>query len=272
MSRGESEDLPMPFSVAIITKNEEERLPDCLKSVSFADEVVVVDSGSEDNTVSVAESFGARTLVEAWRGYSAQKQFAVDQCAHDWVLVLDADERIPRDTADAIRRELDQDGGRVGGFSFQRKNYLHGRWVKHCGWWPDRIVRLVHKKRGGFDGRPVHEKWVTRCKVKELDACIEHISFRNYSELVWKMENYSNLAAGELVEKGVRVNPLAPPFHGLWMFLRTYLLEMGILDGFDGFVISVMNGGGSFLKYAKARELATRPGTTQGPPLGDGTG
>ena len=252
----DSKDYPLPVSVAIITKNEEERLPDCLRSVSFADQVVVVDSGSEDETTSVAESFGAKVLVESWRGYSAQKQFAVDQCAHDWVLVLDADERVPQETAHAIREELARVDPNIGGYSFQRKNYLHGRWVKHCGWWPDRIVRLVHKKRGGFDGRPVHEKWVVRGKVKDLDAFIEHISFRNYSELVSKMENYSNLAARELVEKEVGVNPLAPPFHGLWMFLRTYLLELGILDGFDGFVISVMNGGGSFLKYAKARELA----------------
>jgi glycosyltransferase involved in cell wall biosynthesis len=246
----------MPVSVAIITKNEEERLPDCLKSVSFADEVVVVDSGSSDNTTSVAESFGAEIILEDWRGYSAQKQFAVDQCTHDWVLILDADERVPVETSDVIREELDKDDGRIGGFSFQRKNYLHGRWIRHCGWWPDRIVRLVHRRKGGFDGRPVHEKWVTRGQIRDLDACIEHISFRNYSELVSKMENYSNLASRELVEKGVAVGPLAPPFHGLWMFLRTYLLELGMLDGFDGLVISVMNGGGSFLKYAKARELA----------------
>lgn len=246
----------MPVSVAIITKNEEERLPDCLKSASFADEVVVVDSGSRDNTVSVAESFGAKILIEEWRGYSAQKQFAVDHCTYEWVMILDADERIPPETARAIREELDNDSGDTGGFSFQRKNYIHGRWIKHCGWWPDRIVRLVHKGRGGFDGRPVHEKWITRGKVKDLDVFIEHISFRNYSELVAKMENYSNLAARALFDKGVKVNPLAPPFHGFWMFIRTYLLELGMLDGFDGFVISVMNGGGSFLKYAKARELA----------------
>ncbi|MFC1579573.1 glycosyltransferase family 2 protein [Thermodesulfobacteriota bacterium] len=252
----DTKEVSLPVSVAVIAKNEEERLPDCLQSVSFAEETVVVDSGSEDNTTSVAESFGAKVLTEPWRGYSAQKQFAVDQCAHNWVLILDADERVPRETAHAIRDQLERSDSGIGGYSFQRKNYLHGRWVKHCGWWPDRIVRLVNKKRGGFDGRPVHEKWVTQGEVKDLNAVIEHISFRNYSELVSKMENYSNLAARELVGKGVNVNPLAPPFHGLWMFLRTYLLERGVLDGFDGFVISVMNGGGSFLKYAKARELA----------------
>ena len=243
------------LSVAIITKNEEERLPDCLKSVTFADEVLVVDSGSTDGTVELAKSFGARVLIEAWRGYSGQKQYAVDQCLHDWVLILDADERIPQETAEAIMRELSRNDVTISAYGFRRKNYLHGRWIKHCGWWPDRIVRLVNRNVGGFDGRPVHERWVTEGTVRELDAPIEHISFRNYSELLAKMENYSNLASKELFEKDVRVNPHTPILHGLWMFLRTYFLELGVLDGFDGFVISTTNAGGSFLKYAKTREM-----------------
>ncbi len=244
-----------PLSVAIITKNEEERLPDCLKSVTFADEVLVVDSGSTDGTVAVAKSLGAKVLIEAWRGYSGQKQFAVDQCLHDWVLILDADERIPQETAQSIKGELATNHTTISAYSFRRKNYLHGRWIKHCGWWPDRIVRLVNRRAGGFDGRPVHEKWVTQGNVKELDAAIEHISFRNYSELLAKMENYSNLASKELFDKKANVNALTAIFHGLWMFLRTYLLELGVLDGFDGFLISTTNAGGSFLKYAKAREM-----------------
>lgn len=244
-----------PLSVAIITKNEEGRLPDCLQSVAFADEVLVVDSGSTDSTVELAKSLGARVLIEAWRGYSGQKQYAVDQCLHDWVLILDADERIPQETARTIMRELARNDATISAYGFRRKNYLHGRWIKHCGWWPDRIVRLVNRKAGSFDGRPVHEKWVTEGGVRGLDAVIEHISFRNYSELLTKMENYSNLASKELFEKNAKVNALTPILHGLWMFLRTYFLELGVLDGFDGFVISTTNAGGSFLKYAKAREM-----------------
>jgi len=245
----------LPLSVAIITKDEEERLPNCLKSVTFADEVLVVDSGSTDGTVALAKSFGARVLVEAWRGYSGQKQFAVDQCLHDWVLILDADERVPQETTQVIVRELARNDTTISAYGFRRKNYLHGRWIKHCGWWPDRIVRLVNRRAGEFDGRPVHEKWITQGNVKELDTVIEHLSFRNYSELLAKMENYSNLASKELFEKEAKVNALTPIFHGLWMFLRTYFLELGVLDGFDGLVISTTNAGGSFLKYAKAREM-----------------
>jgi len=244
----------IPISVAIITKNEEERLPACLKSVSFADEVVVVDSGSVDETLDVARSFGAKIFIEEWRGFSDQKQFAVNQCNNVWVLILDADERIPEATANIIKREIASDEQMISAYSFRRKNYFHGKWIKHCGWWPDRIVRLVNRKKGGFDGRRVHESWLTEGRVEELDASIEHVSFQNYSELVAKMENYSNLAAAEMFEQGIRANPFTPILHGIWMFIRTYILEKGIFDGFDGFMISAMNAGGSFMKYAKLRE------------------
>jgi len=245
----------MKISIAIITKNEEERLPDCLRSVAFADDILVVDSGSDDRTVQVAQSFGARILSEPWRGYSDQKQFAVDQCLHDWVLILDADERVPEKTAVEIGGVLRHSKGKFAAFSFRRKNYLHGRWIRRCGWWPDRIVRLVNRRRGRFDGRPVHEKWVPEGEVMALDAVIEHISFRKFSDLVSKMETYSNLSAEELAGRKARVNALAPLTHGIGMFLKTYFFELGLLDGFDGLVISVMNAGGSFLKYAKLREM-----------------
>ena len=244
------------ISVAIITKNEEERLPDCIKSAAFAEEILVVDSGSGDRTREVARSLDARVLNEPWRGFSGQKQFAVDQCRHDWVLILDADERIPKDTVKAITEALTfRNPDIAAAFGFRRKNYLRGRWIRHCGWWPDRIVRLVDRRRGRFDGRPVHERWITEGEVKSLDAIIEHISFRNFSELVKKMEDYSDLAARDLYDKKGRISPLKPVSHGLWMFMKTYFIERGFLEGFDGFVISVMNAGGSFLKYAKLIEL-----------------
>ncbi|MBN1106496.1 MAG: glycosyltransferase family 2 protein [Deltaproteobacteria bacterium] len=246
---------PIPVSVAIITRDEEERLPGCLASLGFADEIVVVDSGSVDRTIEIAASYGARVLNEEWRGFSGQKQLAVDLCRHDWVLILDADERIPPKTATVIREALFLPDPEVAAFGFRRKNYLHGRWVKHCGWWPDRIVRLVDRRRGRFDGRPVHEQWLTEGDERDLKASIEHISFQSYSQLVEKMERYSSLGARELFEKGVKACVFTPLLHSLWMFLKTYGLERGFLDGFDGLVISTMNAGGSFLKYAKLREM-----------------
>lgn len=247
------------LSVAIITRDEEERLQACLDSVSFADEIVVVDSGSTDRTVEIAGSLGARVIVENWRGFSGQKQFAVDSCSNHWVLVLDADERVPSETGEAILHALSSKDSAVTAFSFPRKNFLHGRWIRHCGWWPDRILRLVDRRYGSFDGRAVHERWLTRGREQPLSAPIEHFSFRTYSDIVAKMELYSDLAARSMYDSGRTAGPLTPPLHALWMFFRTYAMELGVLEGFDGLVISIMNAGGSFFKYAKLRELAAGP-------------
>ena len=247
-------DLDMPFSVAIVTQDEEDRLPDCLESVSFADEIVVVDSGSQDNTIGIARSFGCKVLKETWRGYARQKQFAVDSCTNDWVLILDSDEKIPDETARKIKELLASNEHHFAACSFLRKNFFHNRWIRHCGWWPDRIVRLVDRRRGRFSNHLVHESWVSEGLVKNLGVNIEHRSFRNYSDLIHKLETYSTLAAQEMLRDGKYAGPLSPLFHGIWMFLRTYILELGILEGFDGFIISTLNGGGSFMKYAKLRE------------------
>ena len=241
--------------MAIITLDEEERLPACIESVSFADEIVVVDSGSRDRTEEIAKSMGASVFQKNWNGFSQQKQYAVDQCSNEWVLILDADERIPGATAEVIKSIIEVNDNNVSAYSFRRKNFFHGKWIKHCGWWPDYIVRMVKKPEGFFDGSPVHEGWQTKGNIKRIDAIIEHLSFRNYSELVTKMEKYSSLAASALYKEKKTAGPFTPVLRGLWMFLRTYFLELGVLEGFDGFTISVMNGGGSFLKYAKLREM-----------------
>ncbi len=242
-------------SVAVITCNEERRLSACLRSASFAGEIVVLDSGSTDKTVEIATSMGARVFEESWRGFSGQKQLAVELCSNHWVLILDADERVPPETARAIREALSSREEAVAAFSFPRKNVFHGRWIRHCGWWPDRIVRLVDRRRGSFDGRAVHERWVTGGREIPLDAPLEHHSFQCYSDLVTKMERYSDLTARAMYEAGGNASPWTPPLHALWMFFRAYVLERGALDGLDGLVISLMNAGGSFFKYAKLREL-----------------
>lgn len=244
-----------PFSVAIITYNEEDRIRDCIESVLFADDIVVVDSCSTDRTTTIARELGARVIVEPWRGFALQKQFAVDNCKNDWVLILDADERVPPWTKEIIISELKDNQKDITAYSFKRKNYMNNKWIRHSGWWPDRIIRLVRKDAGYFEKRSVHEKWITKGKIKELNAYIEHLSFRDYSEMVKKMNLYSTLSAHDLKEKGTNVHAISPLSHGLWMFFRTYVLERGIFDGFEGLMISVMNAMGSFLKYAKLREL-----------------
>lgn len=245
----------MPISVAIVAKDEAHRLPRCLSSVSFADEILLVDSDSKDDSVEVAGSFGCKVLQQPWLGYARQKQFAVDHCSNDWVLILDADEVIPQETAEEIIKITGSQVQEFAAYSFLRKNFFHKRWIRHCGWWPERVVRLVDRRQGGFSDHLVHEQWISNGAVKTLDLSIEHHSFRNYSDMINKMEKYSTLAAREMMGKGRRARWWTPIFHGLWMFISTYFFKMGILEGFDGFVISLLNAGGSFMKYAKLREM-----------------
>ena len=247
----------VPISIAIITKNEEDRIKACMESLSFADEIVVVDSGSVDDTVHIAQSAGCRVITEKWRGYAGQKQFAVDQCRNDWVFILDADERIPQETSNILSEMPLNETQSITAYSFLRKNYFHDRWIRHCGWWPDRIVRLVNRKQGKFSSRLVHERWIPHGTIKDLDLAIDHHSFRDYSDLINKMQTYSTLSAREMFAQKKHAGWWTPITHGLWMFLRTYIFEMGFLAGFNGFMISTLNAGGSFMKYAKLKELHT---------------
>ncbi|MBW2047863.1 MAG: glycosyltransferase family 2 protein [Deltaproteobacteria bacterium] len=253
----------MPVSVAIVAQDEEKRIPHCLSTLAFAQEVLVVDSGSRDRTVEIARSHGCRVISEPWRGYARQKQFAVDNCENRWVLILDADEQVPVETGRSIRRITDSPDPRFSAYSLLRKNFFHDRWIRHCGWWPERVVRLVDRRRGRFNDRLVHEQWIADGEVGELDMAIEHRSFQSYSDLIKKMDTYSTLAALDMLRRGRRSGWWSPISHGTWMFFRTYLLELGVMEGFDGFMISVLNGGGSFLKYAKLREMLLFPSTPE---------
>lgn len=246
------EEYKSSLSVAIITKNEEEMLPDCLRSVSFADDIVVVDSGSTDKTVEIAQNFGARVFIEDWKGYGPQKNSAVQKCKHDWILIIDADERIPTEAELKIKEVLKNPP--ADAFSFSRKNFFHGKWIRHSGFWPDRTLRLVKKAMGNFDS-VVHEKWVTGGRIQALDAHIEHYSFSNYSDMLKKLDEYSSAAAGMLFDSGIRTTALSPLIHACSMFFKTYIIKRGFLDGFDGLMIALTKTGGAFFKYAKLLEL-----------------
>jgi glycosyltransferase involved in cell wall biosynthesis len=250
---GETMMNKVPLSVAVITKNEENDLPVCLQSVSFAAEVVVVDCGSEDGTEDIARQFGAKWFVEPWKGYGPQKNSALEKCSHDWVLFLDADERVPIETAQKIVELL---SGRqtADGYSFRRKNFFHGKWIRYTDWWPDEVVRLFRKSKCSFVGL-THEKLVVNGTTSKLRSCIEHFSYRSYSELFRKLDDYSSEQAMQMHAAGKRAGPADAVFHGAWMFFRNYLLRLGFIGGFDGFVISLSKGVGTFLKYAKLYEL-----------------
>ncbi|WP_457755577.1 glycosyltransferase family 2 protein, partial [Thermodesulfatator indicus] len=177
---------------------------------------------------------------------------ALEKTKYKWVLSLDADERIPQETAETIKNIIKQPN--ASAYSFCRKNFFHGKWIKRCGWWPDRIIRLFDKSTGKFEGL-VHERWVTYGKTINLQAYIEHYSFDNYSSMLKKLDVYSELAAIELFKKGVKPSIITPFSHSIWSFLKIYLLKQGFLEGLDGFIISFLNAAGHFFKYAKLIEL-----------------
>jgi glycosyltransferase involved in cell wall biosynthesis len=242
----------IPLSVAIITKNEEERLPECLESISFADDIIVVDSGSTDRTCEIARKFGCKVFIEEWKGYGPQKNSAVQKCKNEWVLILDADERIPEETKEKIIEILEKPG--ADAYSFPRKNFFHGRWIKHCGWWPDRVIRLFKKSKGQVNNAIVHEAVIVKGKTEKADTPIIHTPIRDLNNTINKINYYSSLGAESLFLKGVKTFTFMAILKGAFAFFRLYLLQLGILDGYEGFVISFSHSVNTCYKYLKLKE------------------
>ncbi len=245
----------MPLSIAIITQNEEENLPACLESATFADQIVVVDSDSTDNTVKIASEFGCDVSVEKWRGFGPQKQFAIDKCRNKWVLVLDADERIPHETALVIEDIVLNRSDTVAGYSFPRKNYFQGRWIRHLGWWPDRIIRLFKKDLGWMTEALVHESIEVSGPVEALDVPIEHFTESRLDRILIKIDRYSTLGAREAFDEGKKTSICSAAVRAVLTFFQDYFLKLGILDGAQGFVLSITDSVNKFFKYAKLNEL-----------------
>jgi hypothetical protein len=245
----------IPLSVAIITKNEAENLPDCLRSVAFAGQIVVVDSGSTDDTVDVAKEFECDVYIEPWRGFGPQKQFAIDQCRNPWILLIDADERLPWDTAQAIKNIVLNSLTAAAGFSFPRKNFFQGRWVKHAGWWPDRVVRLFRKNLGRMTEAKVHEALEIDGLVEALVYPIEHFTESRLSRIIQKIDQYSTLGAEEAFKEGKTASLWAAAFRAKLAFLHNYFFRCGFLDGPQGLTLAVTNAVNKFFKYAKLAEM-----------------
>jgi glycosyltransferase involved in cell wall biosynthesis len=250
----------IPLSVAIITKDEEANLPGCLMSVAFARQIVVVDSGSIDGTLEIARDFGCDVFTEPWKGFGPQKQMAIDRCREPWVLVLDADERIPPETETAIRAVVSGGQGGAAGYSFPRKNFFQGRWIRHMGWWPDRITRLFRNGRGRMTEAAVHEAVDVAGQIALLDAPIEHYTESRLSEILKKIDRYSTLAAEEAFREGRRSSVWGAIARAELTFCQDYVLRLGFLDGRQGLVLSVTDAVNKFFKYAKLSELNRQAG------------
>jgi glycosyltransferase involved in cell wall biosynthesis len=245
----------IPLAVAIITKDEEDNIRQCLQSISFAAQIVLVDSGSTDATLCIAEEFGCEVYNEGWYGFGPQKQLAIDKCREPWILVLDADERIPPQTADIIKKIVTASDVKDSGFSFPRKNYFQGRWIKHAGWWPDRIVRLFRKEAGRMTAAKVHEAVEVAGVVGALDVPIEHFTESSLSKIILKIDKYSTLGAEEAFKDGKKSSAFSAFTRAFFTFNQDYFLRLGILDGRQGLTLAVTDAVNKFFKYAKLSEF-----------------
>jgi hypothetical protein len=243
-----------PLSVAIITKNEATNLPDCLAGVAFADQVVVVDSCSTDDTVKIAAGFGCDVFSEPWRGFGPQKTFAIYPWRNPLVLVLAADYRIPAETADVICGIVSKEQREINGYRFPRRNWFQGRWVKHL-WGGDRVVRLFRKGLGRMTPAAVHESVEVDGVVKDLDVPIEHYTESDLSKILIKIDHYSTLGAREAFKSGRRSSIYGACGRAALTFFQDYFLRLGFLDGPQGLTLAVTDAVNKFCKYAKLSAL-----------------
>jgi len=247
------------LSVVVIACDEEERIGECLASVAWADELLVVDSGSADRTVEVARAHGARVVTRPWPGYAAQKNFALGQAGCPWVLSLDADERLSPELAAEIRGTIAGAAPEVAGASMPRRTRYLGRWIRHGGWYPDRKVRLVRRGRGRWTGEHLHERLEVDGAVVALRGDLLHHTYRDIGEHLRTMDRYSTEAARGMRAAGRRGSLLATLANPPLKFLKMYLLQRGFLDGAPGLLVAVLGSYYVFLKHAKLWEL-TRAG------------
>jgi glycosyltransferase involved in cell wall biosynthesis len=246
------------LSVAIITLDEETNIGPCLESVKWADEGVVCDSGSRDRTMEIAAGYGARTFQDDWLGFAAHKNLAVSRCSQPWILVLDADERVPPPLREEIEAILRSDAA-GDGYSLGRKNFFLGAWIRHGGWSPDRSVRLFRRGQGRFRPRAVHEVVEVSGRIGALQHPLEHYTYASVSDFLRRMERYAALAAGELFATGHRCGVVDLTLRPAWTFLRMYLVGRGFLDGWRGLLLAGLYASYTFAKYAQLWERQRGP-------------
>jgi len=238
------------LSVVIITKDEEQRLPRCLESVAFADEIIVLDGGSTDRTVEIGQAKGARVETSAsWDGFGPQKNRALALAAGDWVLSLDADEEVTPESAAEIGETLRNPAADC--YEIPRLSEFCGRFLRHSGWYPDHVARLFKRGTAKFSDDLVHERLVPRGAVGRLKHPLVHRGYRGASETLRKIDQYSTAWAQQALAAGRRAGFAAAPLHGLAAFVKTYIFRRGFLDGVAGFAVAVSSAEVAYYKYFK---------------------
>lgn len=244
-----------PYSLVIITLNEEKNIEKCIRSVRGAAEVIVVDSGSQDRTVEIARSLGAKVIQKEWMGFSQQKTFAAEQASHDWILSLDADEALSPEAAQQIEEIMGHDLSAVDGFEFYRRTYHLGRWLTHGGNYPDRQVRLYNRRNAHWLKTNVHERIIAKNVVSTKTDILHWPFARGLFDQIATVNKYSDLRAIDFNEKGKKFSCLKMLLKTVSKFIEIYLLKRGFLDGRAGLISAMVSSFATFLRWAKLYEI-----------------
>jgi glycosyltransferase involved in cell wall biosynthesis len=239
------------LSVILITRNEQANLHDCLSSVKdIAHEIVIVDSSSTDDTLAIASLFNAVISSPTdWPGFGAQKNRALDMATQDWVLSIDADERLTQELRDEIQAVLSNPLGDC--YAIPRRSYYCGRLINYSGWNPDFVTRLFKRGTARFSDHLVHERLLTNNPVSKFNSPMLHYSVNNFSQVLHKIDRYSTDSAQQAFSAGKKSSVLNAVLHGFWAFIRTYFFKLGFLDGSHGLAVSISNAEGSYYRYLK---------------------
>lgn len=249
------------LSVTIITKNEEAAIAACLVSVTWADEVVVVDSGSTDKTVEICKAHGVIVhSTTQWHGFGPQKNIALNLASHDWVLSIDADECVSSALRAEIEQALSVNTNNVA-YQIPRSSSYCGQFMRHSGWWPDYVLRLFPKSQSTFSDDIVHEHVIFKGKIKTLKNPLLHISYTSLEEVLDKTNRYSSDGATKLAARDKTASLSSAILHGIWAFMRTYFLRLGFLDGRMGFILAVSNAETTYYRYLKLMLLTQQKPT-----------
>ena len=250
----------MRLSGVVITRDNEKTIRRCVESLRFADEIVVLDSGSTDATLAICRELGARVHVAAdWPGFGPQKNRALDHASGEWVIAIDSDEWVTPALAAEIERTLAAPDAKPG-YALPRRSSFCGRYMKHSGWWPDYVVRLFRRSAGRYSDDRTHERLLVDGAVGRLAEPIMHEAIFDLEQMLAKMDSYSSSSARSRYEAGRRATLATAILHGAWTFFRTYVLRLGFLDGREGFMLAVANAEGSYYRYAKLMLLERKAG------------
>lgn len=241
------------ISVIIITKNEAENIRACLESVAWADEIIVVDSGSQDGTLDICRELTPHVFEHDWPGFGPQKNRALGYAACDWVLSLDADERVTPELHAEILQTLQN--GDKDGYYMPRLSQFCGQFIHHSGWYPDYVLRLFKKSHGRFSDDLVHESVILEGRTGHLKNPLLHYTYRDRNDVERKIAHYAEAAALQMFQRGKTSSPAGAFLHAAWAFIRTYFIRLGFLDGAAGFNIARMNARTTHLKYKRLEEM-----------------